>query len=270
MRIGIIGAGSMGQILAGYLARLGHDVSISNSRGPESLTAVAAEIGARAVSVVDAVETSEIVFIAIPTKAVADLPPGLFAEVSEGVIVVDVSNYHPELRDGRIDAIEQGMPESQWVARQVGRPVVKAFNAILAESLFEKGVPKGTKGRIALPVAGDPPEARATVLRLVDDLGFDPVDGGLPGQLLAAADRNAGLLPRSRRRRATARAGRGGPRPARGIPRRTGGIPQEAYGSAGSQRLSAPRTGDGEVTPARRALPSEYPRRPGSPSARAG
>src|SRR5712672_1237628 len=70
------------------------------------------------------------------------------------------------------------MLDSQWVAQQIGRPVIKAFNNIFAQSLLEKGVPKRTKGRIALPVAGDAPDAKATVLRLVDDLGFDPVDGG--------------------------------------------------------------------------------------------
>src|SRR5207249_1407425 len=116
--------------------------------------------------------------IAIPTKAIADLPRALFADVPDSVIVVDIGNYHPELRDGRIDAIDRGMPDSQWVAQQIGRPVIKAFNNILAQSLLEKGVPRGTKGRIALPVAGDSLDARAVVLRLVDDLGFAPVDSG--------------------------------------------------------------------------------------------
>jgi predicted dinucleotide-binding enzyme len=72
--------------------------------------------------------------------------------------VIDIGNYHPELRDGRIDAIDCGMLDSQWVAQQIGRPVIKAFNNVLAKSLLEKGVPKVTKGRIALPVAGDPPD----------------------------------------------------------------------------------------------------------------
>lgn len=70
------------------------------------------------------------------------------------------------------------MLESQWVVQQLGRPVVKAFNNILAQSLIEKGLPKGAPGRIALSVAGDPPQARSVVLRLVDGLGFDPVDAG--------------------------------------------------------------------------------------------
>src|SRR2546430_10420847 len=178
VRIGIIGAGRMGRILARHLVRLGHHVSIANSRGPESLNALAAEIGATPVSVVDAAKAGEIVIIAIPTKAVADLPRALFANVPSSVVVIDIGNYHPELRDGRIDAIDRGMLDSQWVAQQIGRPVIKAFHNILAKSLLEKGVPRGTKGRIALSVAGDPTDAKAAVLRLVDDLGFDPVDGG--------------------------------------------------------------------------------------------
>jgi 8-hydroxy-5-deazaflavin:NADPH oxidoreductase len=178
MRIGIIGAGNIGGTLARHLVKLGHQVSIANSRGPESLTTFATEIGARAVSVVEAAKVGEMVIISIPTKAVIDLPKQLFANVPSNVVVIDTGNYHPELRDGRIDAIERGMLDSQWVAQQIGHPVVKAFNNILATSLLEKGTPKGTAGRIALSVAGDSSEAKATVFRLIDELGFDPIDGG--------------------------------------------------------------------------------------------
>ena len=178
MRIGVIGAGSMGVILARHLAKRVHHVSIANSRGPESLTALAAEIGATPVSVVDAAKGADIVIVAIPTKAVVDLPRALFANAPSSLVVIDIGNYHPELRDGGIDAIDRGMLDSQWVAQQIGRPVIKAFNNILAKSLLEKGVPRGTKGRIALSVVGDSLDAKATVLRLVDDLSFDPVDGG--------------------------------------------------------------------------------------------
>jgi len=168
----------MGGILGRHLARLGHRVSIASSRGPESLTALAAELGATPASVVDAAQAAEVVILAIPTKAVADLPRGLFAGVPGSVVVIDIGNYHPELRDGRVDAIDRGMPDSQWVAQQIGHPVIKAFNNIFARSLLEKGVSRGATGRIALSVYGDSPGARAGVLRLVDDLGFDPVDGG--------------------------------------------------------------------------------------------
>jgi 8-hydroxy-5-deazaflavin:NADPH oxidoreductase len=168
----------MGQILARSLARLGHHVLMASSRGPGCLSAVAAEVGATPVSVVDAVSAAEIVILAIPTKAVATLPPRLLANLAGNVVVIDVGNYHPALRDGHIDAIDRGMLDSQWVAQQIGRPVIKAFNNIFAASLLGKAVPRGTKGRIALPVAGDPLDARAAVLRLVDDLGFDPLDAG--------------------------------------------------------------------------------------------
>jgi len=177
MKIGIIGAGSMGKTLARHLVRLGHDVSLAGSRGPQNVAARAAEVGATPVSVASAAQAAELVILAIPTKAVADLPRALFANAPSSV-VVDIGNYHPELRDGRIDAIDRGLLDSQWVAQQIGQPVIKAFNNIFASSLLDNGVTKGTPGRIALPVAGDSLDARAVVLRLVDDLGFDPVDGG--------------------------------------------------------------------------------------------
>jgi 8-hydroxy-5-deazaflavin:NADPH oxidoreductase len=178
MQIGIIGCGAIGATLARHLIKLGHQVLIANSRGPESLKDLANKMGATAVSVQDAVKANDIVIISIPTKAVLDLPKELFANVPSDLIVIDTGNYHPELRDGRIDAIEQGMLDSQWVAQQIGHPVIKAFNNILAASLLEKGMPKGDTGRIALSVAGDSVESKSVVLQLIDDIGFDPVDGG--------------------------------------------------------------------------------------------
>jgi predicted dinucleotide-binding enzyme len=177
MNIGIIGAGGMGRVLAHKLTTLGHRVTLANSRGPRSLTSTAAETGALAVTVEEAARAGDMVFLAIPTKAVPELPRNLFSRSSPRVIV-DLGNYHPELRDGRIDAIEQGMLDSEWVAREIDRPVIKAFNNILAASLQSKSAPRGEVGRIALSVAGDPAEGKADVLRLVDDLGFDPVDAG--------------------------------------------------------------------------------------------
>jgi predicted dinucleotide-binding enzyme len=177
MRIGIIGAGMIGGTLARRLAQLGHQIAIANSRGPETLRDFASEVGATAVTSLDAARSGEIVVIAIPESGVPDLPSDLFAGVPADIVVIDTGNYYPS-RDGRIPAIEQGQPESAWVADQIGRPVIKAFNNIYFKSLSENGRPKGKPDRIALPVAGDPFEGRARVSHLVEELGFDPVDAG--------------------------------------------------------------------------------------------
>jgi predicted dinucleotide-binding enzyme len=177
MKIGIIGAGNIGATLTRRLSALGHDVAVANSRGPETLTDLASETGARAVTVSEAASGKDLVVVTIPEKSVPDLPSDLFAQAGDDLVVVDTGNYYPQ-RDGNIEAIESGTTESRWVAEQLGRPVVKAFNNIRAEHLLEKGVPAGTPGRIALPVAGDHEAAKSVVMGLVDQLGFDPVDAG--------------------------------------------------------------------------------------------
>jgi 8-hydroxy-5-deazaflavin:NADPH oxidoreductase len=179
MRIGIIGAGQIGGTLARRFAALGHDVSIANSRGPETLAALAKEIGAKAVTAREAARAGEVVIVTIPLKNVARLPADLFDGVPADVIVVDTGNYYPRQRDGRIDGIENGSTESRWVSDTLRRPVIKAFNNIYARHLLEHGRPKGAAGRIALPVAGDDPRAKGVVIRLLDELGFDGVDGGM-------------------------------------------------------------------------------------------
>jgi 8-hydroxy-5-deazaflavin:NADPH oxidoreductase len=178
MRIGIIGAGQIGGTLAHRLTALGHQVSIANSRGPESLAGLAKETGAKPVTVEEAARAGEVVIVTIPMKSIPRLPSRLFDGVPGDVVVVDTGNYYPQQRDGRIDEIEDGMAESRWVSRQLGRPVVKAFNTIYARHLLERGKPKGTPGRIALPVAGDDQRAKEIVIRLLDQLGFDGVDAG--------------------------------------------------------------------------------------------
>jgi 8-hydroxy-5-deazaflavin:NADPH oxidoreductase len=178
MRIGIIGAGQIGGTLARRLTALGHQVSIANSRGPESLTGLAKETSAKAVTVQEAARAGEVVIVSIPMKNIPRLPSGLFDGVPGHVVVVETGNYYPQQRDGRIDEIEDGMAESRWVSRQLGRPVVKAFNNIYAQHLLERGKPRGTAGRIALPVAGDDQGAKEIVIQLIDQLGFDGVDAG--------------------------------------------------------------------------------------------
>ena len=176
MRIGIIGAGHIGGTLTRRLTALGHDVSVANSRGPDTLSALASETGAHAVTVTEAAQDKDLVIVTIPEKGIPQLPKDLFAD-TDGTVVVDTGNYYPQ-RDGRIDAIESGTPESKWVSEQLGHSVIKTFNNIYAQHLMERGRPSGSSGRIALPVAGDDSKAKALVMRLIDELGFDPVDAG--------------------------------------------------------------------------------------------
>src|SRR4029450_2836325 len=173
MKIGIIGAGNIGGTLTRRFAALGHKVFVANSRGPETLKDLAAETGATPVTVEQAAQSGDVVIVTIPLKNVSSLPAGLFAKTPNNVVVVDTGNYYPRQRDGRIQEIEDGLTESQWVEKQLGRPVVKAFNNIYAEHLYELGRPPRSQGRIALPVAGDEPKAKAIVLQLIDHLAFD-------------------------------------------------------------------------------------------------
>ena len=178
MRIGIIGAGNMGATLASRLTRLGHQVAIANSRGPRTLADVAAQTGAIPALLTQAAGKADVVIVAIPEKSVPELPVGLLSALPEDTIVVDAGNYVPRLRDGHIDVIDAGLPESQWVQSQLGHPVVKAFNTIRPASLADLGKPAGAAGRVSVPVAGDDPAGKSIVLDLVDQLGFDGLDAG--------------------------------------------------------------------------------------------
>jgi predicted dinucleotide-binding enzyme len=178
MNIGIIGAGNIGGTLTRRLTQLGHEVSVANSRGPETLQDLAGETGATAVTVEEAARGQDVVVVTIPQARVPDLPDGLFANAGDDLVVVDTGNYYPRNRDGRISGIEDGLTESRWVEQQLGHPVVKAFNNIYAQHLLEHGRPAGEPGRIALPIAGDDERAKRVVMDLVDALGFDAVDAG--------------------------------------------------------------------------------------------
>lgn len=177
MKIGIIGAGHIGATLTRRLRALGHDVAVANSRSPETLAELAAETGALAVTAAEAPAGADLVVITIPMKAIPALGPGILDPAPAGAVIVDTGNYYP-MRDGHIAPIEAGIPESAWVSQVLGRPVIKAFNNIQAQHLMDAGTPAGTPGRIALPVAGDDTAGKASVMALIDALGFDPVDAG--------------------------------------------------------------------------------------------
>lgn len=176
MEIGIIGSGNIGSALAGYLTALGHQVSIANSRGPESLREVAAKTGATPVTPAQAAEAKDVVIIAIPVKAIINLPVGVLS--ASKAIIVDAGNYYPS-RDGQISDIQGGLTDSEWVAKVIGHPVIKAFNNIVAPSFASKAVSAGRPNRIALSVAGNEEEQKHTVMKLIHDIGFDTIDGGL-------------------------------------------------------------------------------------------
>jgi predicted dinucleotide-binding enzyme len=178
VKIGIIGSGNIGGTLARRLTALGHDVSVANSRGPESLSELAAETGAAPVAIGEIGQGADVVILAIPQKSILDLAPGILSTLPDAAVVIDTGNYVPQQRDGRIQQIEDGVAESRWAETQLGHPVVKAFNNILAQHLLTLGKPAGSSGRIALPVAGDDAAAKAVVITLIDQLGFDGVDGG--------------------------------------------------------------------------------------------
>jgi 8-hydroxy-5-deazaflavin:NADPH oxidoreductase len=177
MRIGIIGSGNIGKTLARKFSAGGHNVLVANSRGPETIDAETLEFGARAATSSDAVKGADVVILSIPFARIPTLANLLASEVPGEVVVIDTSNYYPQ-RDGKIEAIERGQVEGLWVAEQLGRPIVKAWNAVLAGTFQEKGVPAGTPGRIAIPVAADSDEAKRVGMKLVDESGFDPFDAG--------------------------------------------------------------------------------------------
>jgi predicted dinucleotide-binding enzyme len=186
-------------VLARRFVQLGHEVAIANSRDPETLREVEEATGSSAVTVHEAARGKDVVVVTIPEKYVPQLPGDLFDGVGEEVVVVDTCNYYPRHRDGRIDAIEDGMPESVWVAQRLGRAVVKAFNNIYAHHLGDHGRPQGSPDRIALPVAGDDQAGKVTVMGLIEELGFDAIDAGplaeswrqQPGTAVYATDLNA-------------------------------------------------------------------------------
>lgn len=178
MKIAVIGTGNIGGTIARKLSAAGHDIRVANSGGVAAVQPFADEIGATAADVRTAVNGVDVIILAIPLAAISGLPAQLFNAVPLDVTIIDTSNYYPDMRDPRIAEIDAGMTESVWVSRQIGRPVVKAFNNALAYTLQELGQPAGTPGRLAIAVAGDDVQRKQTAMELVDQCGFDPVDVG--------------------------------------------------------------------------------------------
>ncbi|WP_104182369.1 NADPH-dependent F420 reductase, partial [Arthrobacter sp. B0490] len=176
MKIGILGAGSIGSTLARKLAAVGHQVKVANSRGPETIEAAVLATGATAVKASDVVQDVEVLITSIPLSAMPALRP-LVASLPADAIIIDTSNYYPA-RDGRIQALDDGQVESEWVTEQLGRPVAKAWNAILSQTFSTRGSAAEDPHRLAIPVAADRDADKGTAIALVEDTGFDAVDAG--------------------------------------------------------------------------------------------
>jgi predicted dinucleotide-binding enzyme len=182
MKIGIIGSGNIGATAARLFARAGHEVAISNSRGGEGLEVLTAELGggARATDIEEAARFGEVVLVAIPFGKYEALP----AEAFDGKVVIDAGNYYPQ-RDGAFDALDSGeTTSSELVASHLrGARVVKGFNTIWFEHLAKQGdASLPLEERRAIFIAGDDAEAKRTVARLVEEIGFAAVDTGALGE----------------------------------------------------------------------------------------
>ena len=175
--IGLIGAGHIGSQIARLAVANGYDVVISNSRGPETLADLVKQLGpkARAATSVDAAKAGDIVVVTVPLKNYRSVP----VEPLAGKVVIDTNNYYPQ-RDGHIPELDdESTTTSELLQTHLPRSkVVKAFNHIYAAELTTHGQPAGTPNRRALVIAGDVPDPKATVTRLLDAFGFDTVDAG--------------------------------------------------------------------------------------------
>ena len=176
MKIGILGTGHIGKTLVRKLSAAGHDVKVANSRGPDTIEPDVLASGGRAVTAQEAVADVDVVILSIPLNRLPGIAP-LIASVPAETVVIDTSNYYPA-RDGRIEAIEAGQVESLWVSEELGRPVIKAWNAIGSDSFARKGKPASSPDRIAIPVAADSDRDRKVGMALVEDTGFDAFDAG--------------------------------------------------------------------------------------------
>ncbi|KAL7896049.1 hypothetical protein HDV63DRAFT_411533 [Trichoderma sp. SZMC 28014] len=176
-QIAIIGAGVVGTALATQLIHAGYSVTISNSRGPDSLYEVEKITGAKALDLEQAVSEADVVVLAVPMSGILPLQTFLQSHIRSSMILIDACNYYPS-RDGNIQQLEEGMTESVWVSKTLSFSVVKAFNNIIALNIASSARPKASPKRVALPVAGDDDESVRAVMELVEAMGFDAFNAG--------------------------------------------------------------------------------------------
>ena len=204
MKIGIIGAGQIGAALIRQYSKAGYEVKMTNASGIKKLKMLEDETGAKAVSLTEVVNDVDVLVVSIPLLEIPKLSKSIGQVISANTVIIDTTNYYP-IRDGQIDEIENGMPESVWVSNQLSQPVVKVYNSILAGSLVQAGLPGGSVSRIALPISGDNEKAKDLVATLVNESGFDTLDIGnlqdswrqQPGSPVYCTDLNLSQLKRN-------------------------------------------------------------------------
>jgi predicted dinucleotide-binding enzyme len=174
---GFIGSGNIGTTVARLAVAAGHDVVLSNSRGPETLAGVVDDLGphARAATPAVAARAGDVVVVTIPLGHYQQVP----AEELVGKVVIDTMNYYPQ-RDGNIAALDDESTTSSELlqAHLPGSRVVKGFNNIFFQHLAALPRPTGAPDRSALAIAGDDPEAKDIVRARLDEIGYDSVDLG--------------------------------------------------------------------------------------------
>jgi 8-hydroxy-5-deazaflavin:NADPH oxidoreductase len=172
MNIGVIGTGQIGEVLIRKLR-----VKLFRKNGKFTRTGSRGGNGGNTCSTRTSGSQVDILFLVLPQKSIPELPKGLLRNAKQDTIVIDVGNYY-EWRDGRIDEIEDGLTDSEWVQRQIDWPMVKVLNSVIWKSLAEAGRPAGSIDRVAFPISGDNTRSKEIVAQLLDRLGFDSVDAG--------------------------------------------------------------------------------------------
>ena len=175
MKVSVIGIGQIGGTIAKKLSKAGYKVAVANSKGKSSVQKFAEEIGAEPRDIESISKDAEILILSIPFGAIPKLSKDIFLNLPKESIVIDTSNYYPEMRKEEFDETK---PESVWISEQIGWKVIKTFNSILAYSLQNLGKNKDGKNKIAIQVAGDDEKQKKIVMKLIEDCGFEPYDNG--------------------------------------------------------------------------------------------
>ncbi|MCE4957378.1 NADPH-dependent F420 reductase [Macrococcoides caseolyticum] len=172
MKIGILGAGPIGTTISKHLYNVGHDVKIADVRSIDKLERK--DFKGSAVTFDEAIQNIDVLIISIPFNVVPTIKEKL-SYLGENTIIIDTTNYYP-FRDGNIQAIEEGKVESVWVSEQIGRPVIKAFNNLLAMTL--QNITSTDNKKIAMAISGDNQNHKDTVTKIINAIGIDVVDNG--------------------------------------------------------------------------------------------